>query len=66
MAVINLRKIRIIKNITLAELEELSGISRSTISRIERGEVSPTLDELEFIAKALKINPYSLFRFTNK
>jgi len=49
---------------TLIELEKLSGISRSTISRIERGKVSPTIYELECIAKALEINPYDLFKFT--
>ncbi|MDY4080140.1 MAG: helix-turn-helix transcriptional regulator [Candidatus Metalachnospira sp.] len=64
MAIIKLKEIRTKKNMTLIELEKLSGISRSTISRIERGKVSPTIYELECIAKALEINPYDLFKFT--
>lgn len=64
MAIIKLKEIRTQMNITLIELEELSGISKSALSRIERGEVSPTIYELERIAMALKINPYELFKFT--
>ncbi len=64
MVKIMLKKVRTNINISLRELEELCGLSKSAISRIERKEVSPTLDEIDCIAKALKINPYNLFKFT--
>ena len=66
MAIVRVKQIRTRKDISLRELEELSGLSKSAISRIERGEVSPTLYELELIANALKINPYYLFKFTKE
>lgn len=41
------------KNVTLIELSELAGISKSTLNNIENGRVSPTIEQLEIIAKAL-------------
>lgn len=41
------------KGMTLRELSELTGINTSNISRIERGEVSPYLDTLQTLCKAL-------------
>lgn len=41
------------KNVTLIELAELTGISKSTLNNIENGKVSPTIEQLEIIAKAL-------------
>ncbi len=41
------------KNVTLMELSELTGISKSTLNNIENGKVSPTIEQLEIIAKAL-------------
>lgn len=64
MAIVKVKQIRTRMDVTLRELEELSGLSKSAISRIERNEVSPTLYELELIGNALKINPYYLFKFT--
>ena len=58
------KKIRLNSNITLRQLEAMSGIGHSTISRIENEEISPTLYEIENIAHALKISPYELFDFT--
>lgn len=41
------------KNVTLMELSELTGISKSALNNIENGKVSPTKEQLEIIAKAL-------------
>lgn len=41
------------KNITLVKLSRLTGISKSTLNNIENGKVSPTIKQLEVIAKAL-------------
>lgn len=49
------------KNITLIELAELTGLSKSTLNNIENGKTSPTLYELELIAKALDTKITKLF-----
>lgn len=41
------------KNLTLKELEALTGISKTTLNTIENGKTSPTLRQLEVIAIAL-------------
>lgn len=41
------------KNLTLKQLEELTGISKTTLNTIENGKTSPTLRQLESIAIAL-------------
>jgi len=55
---IKLWQIRNSKQITLKELEELTGISKSTLNDIENEKVSPNLRTLEQIAKTTgcKIN----------
>lgn len=49
------------KSITLIKLAELTGISKSALNNIENEKVSPTLDELEVIAKALDVRITDLF-----
>lgn len=49
------------KNVTLVKLAELTGISKSALNNIENGKVSPTLNELEAIAKALDTRITDLF-----
>lgn len=43
---------RIESNMTLRKLETMTGISKSTLNTIENGKTSPTLRQLEAIAKA--------------
>lgn len=49
------------KNITLKKLSTMTGISKSTLNNIENGKTSPTLDQLERIAKALDIKIQDLY-----
>ena len=49
------------KSITLIKLAELTGISKSALNNIENEKVSPTLDDLEAIAKALDVRITDLF-----
>lgn len=50
------------QNITLRELEKMTGISDSTISRYERvGNENANIKHLEEIAKALRINIEDLY-----
>lgn len=52
---------RIEKNYTLTKLALKTGISKSTLNNIENGRTSPTLRQLELIAKALNCRITDLF-----
>ncbi len=52
-----LRVLRAKKRLTLRELAELSGVSRDTISEIERGLRTPLSGTLRKLAKALQVDP---------
>ena len=49
----DIRKLRISRNITQRQLAELTGLSQQHISKIENGEIAPTYATLEKIANAL-------------
>lgn len=49
------------KKVTLVKLSGLTGISKSTLNNIENGRVSPTIKQLETIAKALGIRISDLY-----
>lgn len=49
------------KSLTLQELSDRTGIGRTTLNNIETGHVSPTLNQLELIAKALDTKITALF-----
>ncbi len=55
------RTLRTAEALSLESLAEKSGVSRSMISLIERGESSPTAVVLEKLATALNVPLYSLF-----
>lgn len=50
-----LDKIMISKNLTIRQVSNLTGISKSSIQRIMNNEVSPSADTLERLAKGLKV-----------
>lgn len=56
-----IRELRKARDFTLEHLAELSGVSRSMISLIERGETSPTAAVLNKLADALGVTMASLF-----
>lgn len=49
------------KNLTLMQLSAMTGLSKTTLNDIENGKVSPTLYELELIAKALEVKMSDLY-----
>lgn len=49
------------KKVTLVKLSKMTGISKSTLNNIENEKVSPTVAELEAIAKALGMKITDLF-----
>lgn len=54
-------QLRIAKGYSLRELEELSGVSKTTINNIENGKANPTIDTLQLLAKALDVDISALF-----
>lgn len=54
------------RGMTLRQLEERSGISRSTLQRLESGQQSPTLDQLDWIADALNVSISQLYTVYKK
>jgi transcriptional regulator with XRE-family HTH domain len=58
----NVRKFRVERGLTQEELAHLAGVNRNYIGMIERQENSPTVETLEQIAGALKIEPGRLFQ----
>lgn len=52
---------RMNKNLTLKQLEALTGISKTTLNTIENAQTSPTLRQLETIAVALGTTISALF-----
>ncbi|MFQ7276989.1 MAG: helix-turn-helix domain-containing protein [Bacteroides caccae] len=50
-----LDKIMLKKNLSVRQVSIATGISKSTVSRIANGEISPTADTLELLAKGLKV-----------
>lgn len=56
----NLRKIRDEKKLSLEKLAELTGVSKSMLGQIERGESNPTISIVWKITNGLKISFTSL------
>ncbi len=52
----NLKKIRENRKLSLDALSKLSGVSKSMLGQIERGEVNPTISTVWKIANGLKIS----------
>jgi len=58
----NVREAREAKGLTQEDLEGLTGIRRSYISDMERGQRNPTIRALQRIAVALSVQPEELLR----
>lgn len=56
-----LYELRTKKNLTVRQLEELSGVGKTTINYIENGKANPTIDVICQLAEALECSPYDLF-----
>lgn len=48
-------------NLTARQVELMTGVSKSTVSRIANGQISPTMDTMEQLAKGLQIPFSSLY-----
>jgi len=51
-----LDKIMLSKNLTIRQVSNMTGVSKSSIQRIMNNEISPSADTLELLAKGLKVH----------
>ncbi len=61
MIIMKVWEARIRKKLTLIQLAEMSGISKSTLSDIENLKIYPKIDQLEKIAIALDVSIEQLY-----
>lgn len=59
-------QIRRDKNIKMKDVVEISGLSETTIKNIDRGKTSPTMEQMERLAKAFDVRIYDLFESERK
>ena len=57
-----LRRARTARGLSLRELDMISGVQFTTISRLERGLTSAQKDTVELLARALKVRPKELMK----
>lgn len=49
------------RNLTLRQVEILTGVSKSTLSRILNNQISPSMDVMERLAEGLKVRISNLY-----
>jgi transcriptional regulator with XRE-family HTH domain len=57
-----LKEIRLSNNLTLADVAEMTGVARSTLSKIENHQLSPTFQVVQKLVEGLSIDIPQLFR----
>jgi len=55
-------ELRTAQGLTLRELEELSGVSKTEINNIENGKANPTIATLQLLAAGLQVELAELLR----
>lgn len=60
-----IKLVRKSKNMTQEQLAEIVDIGVPNISYIENGKFAPSIDTLQKIANALKVEPHELYKFTD-
>ena len=61
MIEVYLWELRVLRKLTMSKLSTLCGLSKSTLSNIESGKTSPTLEQLETLARALNVGINDLY-----
>ena len=60
-----IKTIRKARKLTQEQLAEYVNIGTPNISYIENGKFAPSIDTLQKIAQALKVEPYELYKFND-
>lgn len=63
MVGMNIRVARIKRSLSQEGLADMSGLARSTMGIVERGEQSPSIQTIAKVANALNIDIHRLFIF---
>jgi transcriptional regulator with XRE-family HTH domain len=58
----NVRRLRKQRGLTQEELADLAGLNRNYVGMVEREEHSPTVDTLEALSRALRVEPDEFLR----
>ena len=66
MSVNRLRELRQQRNLSLAELSKLTGVSDSSISLIENLKRTPSVRNAMKLAKALNVQVYEIFPYNGE
>ena len=61
----NIRYLRRRAKLTQVKLSQMSGVSQSNLSNLERGSISTTVDALEKLARPLKVEAWQLLMPTD-
>lgn len=59
---LNLRRLRIDRDLTQEKLADLAGIDRTYVSALERQRYSASLDTIEKLADVLEVEPQALIK----
>jgi transcriptional regulator with XRE-family HTH domain len=59
----NLRQLRLQKGLTQVELAKKAGINDNYYARLERAELSPTLEKFEKVVKTLQVKSSKVLPF---
>lgn len=59
----HVKRLRLSNNFTIERLAITANVSYSQISRIEAGQINPTICTIQVIAKAMKVHPMEFFNF---
>jgi len=57
---IYLREIRKERNLSMSKLAQIAGVSKGTLSNIERGVIDPKISTIFKLCMALRVNVYDL------
>jgi transcriptional regulator with XRE-family HTH domain len=58
----NLRRIRLLNELSQEQLADLAGLDRTYVSSVERGKRNISLENIFKLAGALKVNPEELVK----
>lgn len=59
----NIRTIRLQKDMTQKQVADICGMADSAIRKYESGQIVPKISTIQRIARALGVDPYSLYSF---